>query len=92
MRDIAGNPVNYQYGKGILEKKIASCKFSAIAAVFARIAVYYDTNPTKELTSGEWKLAAGYAMRLAGAEPEEAEIAVDGLMNMNREVISQDIF
>jgi len=90
MGKIAGSPENIQYGVDILCNKIAKCKYSAAVGIFARIAVYYEQHPINGLTSYEWKEACLHGMVLAGANHEEAEDAVMGLLDMNREILSQD--
>lgn len=92
MSMIAGNRMNMEYAKALLKSGTAKCKYSAAAAVFARIAEAYERNPTNGLTAREWKLACQRAMVRAGANESEVETIVDELIAMNRKVASEPIF
>jgi len=89
MREIAGNPENIQYGVTALSTKMANCKYSAAAAMFAKIAAYFELHPINVLTSNEWHAACFHGMVLAGASDEEAESTVMELIEMNRKILTQ---
>jgi hypothetical protein len=84
MREIAGNPANLQYGLSMLKSGIAKDKYSAAAAVFARLACLYESSPRNGLTDLEWRIALREAMRLAGASELEIPIVEESLIEMNK--------
>ena len=90
MRNIAGKPENIQYGVTALSTKMASCKYSAAAAMFARIAAHYERHPIDGLTSHEWQAACFHGMALAGAnDDDDGESAAMELLEMHRNILSQ---
>lgn len=86
MQDIAGNDANKNYARSALKLGAAKCKFSAAAAVFARLAVLYSREPCNGLTDHEWKMACEHALVLAGAKGNEAQVAMAYLLEMNQRV------
>ena len=91
MREIAGNDANRQYATVALKQRLVKCKYTAAAAVFARLAVYYAKEPSGELTDGQWRLACARALGLAGASPEQTEVAMRELISMNERVENQPL-
>lgn len=92
MRDIAGNAANRGYAVSLLGQGAAKCKYSAAAAVFARLSALYEENPCNGLTAYDWELACHRALVLAGSERTEAQPIVDDLIQMNRLVNSEPLF
>ena len=92
MRNIAGNAFNRQYAESLLNQKAANCKYSAVAAMFARLASLYETNPCNGLTKEEWTQACHHALELAGADSHQAAGATEELLEMNRGVNQKDLF
>ena len=92
MKDIAGNMANLQYAVSLLRQRIATCKYSAAAGVFARLSAMYEAKPCNGLTAYDWELACHRAIVLAGAARTEAQPVVDDLIQMNRQVNAEDLF
>lgn len=92
MCEIAGNSANVQYGAGLLQKDLVKCKYTAAAAVFARLAVLYAKNPCNGLTDQDWKFACARALILAGATTEEAVIVMQEFLDMNERVEGEALF
>ncbi len=91
MRDIAGNPANKDYARSALKLGVVKCKYTAAAAIFARLAVLYSKDPWNGLTDREWKIACVHALVLAGAKGNEAQVVMDELLQMNQRIESQPL-
>lgn len=89
MKDIAGNTANRGFARSLMSQGATKCKYSAAAAVFARLSALYEKNPCNGLTAYDWELACHRALVLAGADRTEAQPMVDGLIQMNRQVNSE---
>ena len=92
MRDIAGNMTNKEYARSTLKLGVVKCKYTAVAAVFARLAVLYSKDPCNGLTDYEWKMACEHALVLAGAKGREAQAVMDELLQMNQRIDNQPLF
>ena len=92
MRDIAGNAANKGYARSVLKLGFVKCKYTAAAAVFARLAVLYSKDPRNGLTDREWKIACKHALVVAGAKNGEAQVIMDELLQMNERIENQPLF
>ena len=93
MMDISYNVMNRTYGIGLLKSGAAMDKFSAAAAVFARLSVTAQNSPQgPEIDAVMWETAAYEAMIQAGAGHGEAAEIVQGLKQMNRETMDAPLF
>ena len=91
MIDIAGNAVNRAYALSLLRLGGAKSKYSAVAAVFARLSALYEQSPRNGLTADDWRVACQHALVRAGADLTEADVMVDHLIDMNRQIHSADL-
>lgn len=57
MRSIAGNDANLSYAVELLRQNAVKCKYTAAAAVFARLSVLYERNPINGISAYDWEWA-----------------------------------
>ena len=86
MRVISGNNFNISYAADLLKHKAAKCKYTAVAAMFARIAEAYDRKPKYGLTALEWKEASKEALTRSGCTFHETDKLYNQLFKMNRDI------
>ena len=91
---VSGNVANYQYACSLLKARVASSKYSAVAAAFARIAAASlrtgSISPLQLRGVGFnpllWVDAACRALEIDGASSQESIKVVQGLMEMNDQI------
>jgi hypothetical protein len=85
MEGVVWHRVNLDYGRALLKTGTARDKHSAAAAMFARLAVAAEENPTGATTTHDWQAATMYAMMNAGATESEGALVCADLMRMVRD-------
>lgn len=87
MMRIAKNDANLDYGVNALRSKVARDKYSAAAAIFARLSVRYYEEPLGDgITWKDWEFACQNALLASGASPSEAEENSKILIEMNKRI------
>ena len=88
MKTVSYNKNNKEYGIEALRSGACADKYSAAAAVFARLSIVADrAGSSTNLSSEQWDMACSEAMLNAGAEPYEVEDIVEGLKDMLRDSV-----
>ena len=80
MAQISGNQMNIEYGVLLHKSKVATNRYAAAAAVFARLAAHSRLKQRGAVSSRDWESATFHAMVKSGANIGEASEITDFLV------------